>query len=398
MHVEIGSEASGPLRGIRVIDLSTIVSGPLCAQILGDLGADVIKVESPAGDTARYMGGQRAGDLTGFFAQMNRNKRSVVLDLKAPTGIEAFRRLASSADVLLENFRPDVMDRLGIGYEVLQTDNPRLLYAAINGFGSEGPYAEQPAYDMVIQALSGIAKTIGSADTPRLVMNLLADKTAALNAAYAVMAALFERERSGRGQRVEIRMLDAFGAFVHLDQIGAKAFGAPPGGSTAGELLFRAWQTRDGHVAVVIIEDHQWQALCRALDREDLVDDERFSSLFARIGHAAELLEVVSQEVCQRTTAELVRRAHAEGAPLAPIHDLEGFLDDPQVRHNEVVFELDQPGAGPVPVLANPAHYSRTPGGVRRAAPGLGEHTAEVLGEAGLSPAEIEALSRSSSG
>ena len=158
MHIEIGAAATGPLRDVRVIDLSTIVSGPLCAQILGDLGADVIKIESPIGDTTRYMGGQRKGDLTGFFAQMNRNKRSVVLDLKSEQGAAALRRMVARADVVLENFRPDVMDRLGLGYETLAKENPRLIYGAINGFGSDGPYAEQPAYDMVIQALSGFSK------------------------------------------------------------------------------------------------------------------------------------------------------------------------------------------------------------------------------------------------
>jgi len=389
MRVEIGSESTGPLKGVRVIDLSTIVSGPLCGQILGDLGADVIKIEGPIGDSARYMGGQRSGDVTGFFAQSNRNKRSVVLDLKTEPGARALRKLAASADVLVENFRPGVLDRLGVGYEALRKENPRLVYAAISGFGPDGPYVERPAYDMVIQAISGIAKTIGSAEEPRLVSNLLADKTAALNAAYAIGAALFARERTGEGQRIDIPMLDAFGSFLHLDAIGARAFGPPPEDRDTGNLLFHAWKTADGHVAVVIIEDRQFEAFCQIIGREDLLDDARFGSLMARMQNASALAEVMAEEIRKLPTDDIVERAGELGAPIAPVNDLESFLADAQVRSSGIVFELDHPGAGPVPVLRSAPRFSKTPSDVRRASPGLGAHTAEVLREVGLSEAEI---------
>jgi crotonobetainyl-CoA:carnitine CoA-transferase CaiB-like acyl-CoA transferase len=392
MRVEIGGAPTGPLSGVRVLDLSTIVSGPLCGQILGDLGADVVKIEAPGGDSARYMGGLRSGDLTGYFAQMNRNKRSVVLDLKSPGGTDALRRLVVGADVLLENFRPDVMGRLGLDDESLRGLNPRLVYASISGFGSEGPYAAQPAYDMVIQALSGIAKTIGSPEAPRLVSNLLADKTAALNAAFAIASALFARERSGVGQRIDIPMLDAFAAFLHIDAIGSTAFGEPPAGPAVGDLLFRAWETRDGHVVALVIEDRQWAAFCRVIEREDMIGDPRFSTLMARMQHAGALIELMSTEISNWTTAEIVARAHAEGTPLAPVHDLADFRADPQVTHSGIVFEQDHPGAGPVPLLRSAPRFSETPSDVRRTAPGLGQHTTEVLTEAGLTQAEIEAL------
>ncbi|MEM9175498.1 MAG: CaiB/BaiF CoA-transferase family protein [Myxococcota bacterium] len=394
MPIDLGGPATGPFAGLRVIDLSTIVSGPLCGQILGDLGADVIKVETPTGDSSRAMGGERRGDFTGFYAQMNRNKRSVVLDLKTEAGVAAFQRLAKTADVVLENFRPGVMDRLGIGYEALREANPRLVYGAISGFGELGPYAAQPAYDMVIQALSGIAEMIGEPGAPKLVGNLLADKTAGLSAAYAMAAALFARERTGEGQRVDLPMFDAFSSFLHLDRIGADAFGASPAAdmSAVADLLFRPWETADGKVVVLMIEDHQWQAVCRVVGRPEMGDDPRFRTIVDRFVHAADLISILSEALGKRTTAEIVAGAHAEGTPLAPIHDLESFRADPQVEASGIVFPLEHAGVGPIPSLRQPARFSRTPANVRRASPALGEHTEEVLREAGLSEDEIAAL------
>ena len=393
MPIAFGGEATGPFAGIRVVDLSTIVSGPLCGQILGDLGADVIKIETPVGDSSRYMGGDRKGDFTGFFAQMNRNKRSVVLDLKTEAGVGAFKRLAKTADVVLENFRPGVMDRLGIGYEVLRAENPRLVYGAISGFGDLGPYAAQPAYDMVIQALSGIAEMIGEPGAPKLVGNLLADKTAGLSAGYAIAAALFSRERSGQGQRVDLPMFDAFSAFLHLDRIGADAFGAPAAdASSVGDLLFKPWETLDGKVVVLMIEDHQWQAVCRIIGRPEMGEDARFRTIVDRFVHARELIDFLSEEIGKRTTAEMVAGAHAEGTPLAPIHDQAGFLADPQVQASGIVFPLEHEEVGPIPSLRQPARFSETPANVRCASPALGQHTEEVLTEAGLSVDEIAKL------
>jgi crotonobetainyl-CoA:carnitine CoA-transferase CaiB-like acyl-CoA transferase len=390
MKVDIGGEAGGPLAGIKVVDLSTIVSGPLCAQALGDFGADVVKVESPpVGDTARFLGGIQKAGMTGFFAQFNRNKRSVKLDLKSDEGREALLKLVDAADVLVENYRPKVMQRLGLGYETLAERNPRLVYVAINGFGSEGPYAERPAYDMVIQALSGFAKELGSTESPKLISNLVADKTSGLTALSAVLAALFARERTGVGQRVEVPMLDAFSSFVLADSFGAQIFGPPPEDPSIAENLYRAWPTKDGHVAIIIIEDHQFQALCRALGRDDVAEDPKYATLMDRIGHAQEMFAIFAEEIPKHTTAELVARAAAEGAPIGPVNGLDELLADPQAVANSIVVKLPHPEAGEIAVLRSAPRFGKTPSDVRLPPPMLGEHTEEVLREAGVDDAAI---------
>jgi len=392
MRVELGADATGPLAGMRVLDLSTIVSGPVCAQILGDLGADVIKVETGAGDTARYLGGIRKADMTGFFAQFNRNKRSVLLDLKQDAPREAFLKLAATADVVVENFRPGVTDRLGVGYERLRQDNPRLVYVAISGYGPDGPYAGQPAYDMIIQAMSGFAKMLGSEEEPKLIRNVVADKTSGLTAAWATLAALLARERGGEGQRIDVPMLDAFASFVLPDEFGPRSFGEPPEGPVAAELLYRAWPTADGRIAVVIIEDRQFQGLCKVIDRPDLAGDERYANIIGRIMNAAELFAALEEGLRKLPTAELVERAHRENVPLASVNDLDEFLHDPQVIANETVLAIPHEEAGDIRVLRSAPRFSRTPSDVRRPPPMLGEHTEEVLREAGLDDEAIATL------
>ena len=398
MRVAYGSESTGPLRGVRVLDLSTIVSGPFCAQILGDLGAEVVKIETPAGDSTRVMG-ERRGSVTGLFAQLNRNKRSVVLDLKRDDAKRAFLRLAAKADVVLENFRPGVMERLGLGYERLAQDNPRLVYVAISGFGPDGPDAHQPAYDMVIQARSGFARLLGGSGPPKLIPNLLADKTSGMTAAWSTLAALFSRERTGKGQRVDIPMLDAFASFLLPDVIGPRQFGEPPPPPpSVGDGLYRAWPTKDGHVAIVIIENRQFEAVMRVLGRDDVIKDPRFGSLISRIMNAPVLYELIAAEIGKFTNAELVAGARKFAAPIGVINDLSGFMADEQAVANGVLVELPDAQAGALHVLRSPPRYSATPTDVRHGVPQLGEHSAEVLREAGFSDAEIGALAGGGAG
>jgi crotonobetainyl-CoA:carnitine CoA-transferase CaiB-like acyl-CoA transferase len=399
MEVEIGGDPRGPLVGMRVVDLSTVVSGPLCGQILADLGAEVVKVETPRGDTTRMMGPPFRVGLTSIFSQFNRNKRGIVLDLKQAEAVEVVRRLASAADVVIENWRPGVADRLGIGYEALSRLNPKLVYVAISGFGPEGPYAGYPAYDTVIQGLSGFMQVQGDEKEPRLVRGIAADKTTGITAAWAVLAALLARERgSGRGQRVDVPMLDAYAAFALADTLGPEAFlpvEETPRGMPSGAELHRTWKTADGHVVMMVIEDDQFHGICRALARDDLIDDPRCANLVTRIAHARELFGELEGEIAKWPTAELVERARRFGAPVAPANGLRDFFEDPQVRANRTVFEVEHERAGTLRQLRNPARFTEPPLSLRRHPPELGQHTDEVLREAGFSDEELRTLRES---
>ncbi len=389
------SGRSGPLAGIRVLDLTSVVSGPMCTQALGDLGADVIKLESPSGDQTRYSGAPFREPLySAMHTQMNRNKRSLVVDLKIDAGRDLVLGVIDRFDVLVENFRPGVMDRLGLGHAALSERHPGLVYASINGFGSDGPYANLPAYDQLVQGLVGVMPAQGGDGPPKPVQGPIADKTSALTAVAGILAALFARERDpeGRGQRVEIAMLDAYAAFALPDPMTPRAFPPHIEESRMSEAFFRAWETADGHVVGLIIQDHQFAALCRVIDRLDLVTDPRFQAMGTRLSNYPELVGILGAEVRKWPSGEFVARAREEGATFGPVNDVEAFLEDPQVQHRGTVRVMQDDRWGPVRYLAPPWNFSHTPASIERHAPRLAEHSDEVLRELGLEPAMIVAL------
>lgn len=394
MKISLGSgdAGSGPLAGIRVLDLSAVVSGPLCGQVLGDLGADVLKVEAPLGDATRRLGLPDESGYTGWFVNFNRNKRGVCVDLKTEEGSAVVRRLARDADVLIENYRPGVAERLGVGYETLAAENPGLIYVSITGFGPDGPYRDRPAYDSVIQGYAGFMPTQGADAEPTLVRSIAADKASGMTATYAVLAALFAREKNGgRGQRVDIPMLDSWVAYILPDVFLDRVYADRPEPGPAPNI-HRTWETKDGHVVMMLIEDHQFHAICRTLDREELIEDPRCKSTIDRFMNADTLFPEVEAELKKWSTAELVERAATYGAPLAPANGIPDMMSDPQALHSKIVMNVKHDKAGTLRYLRNPVRFSETPTSFRAHPPSLGEHNETVLREAGYSDEEIAAL------
>ena len=373
---------AGALEGIRVVDLTAMFNGPLATMILGDQGADVIKVEPPkTGDIIRQFGLQRAG-IGPIFQAVNRNKRSVVLDLRSDRGREVLLELADSADVLVQNFRPGVMERLGLGADTLRARNPALIYVSINAYGEEGPMAKRPAFDSLIQAVSGMASSQGD-EEPSLIRNSLCDKLTGLQVSQAITAALFARERGAGGQHLRISMLDASISFLWVDAMQLHTYlGEEP--QERRRPYARALPTRDGaHVLISTITDAQHVGACRALGLPELITDERFANLTERSQHMHELLALFSERTREIDSAEVCARLEAEDAPHATVTPLADVPHLPQVIANDTLTEFEHPHCGALR-LPNPVErFETTPSTIRSLAPLLGEHTDEVLGELG---------------
>jgi len=379
----------GPLAGLRVVDLTINVLGPVCTQLLGDMGADVIKVEPPDGDQNRMNGPSRHTGMAVFYLIMNRNKRSVVLDLKQPECLEALFRIIETADVLVHSMRPSAAERLGIGYDAVRARNPKIVYAHAPGFRGDGPRWDEPAFDDVIQGMSGLA-ALNAVDPqhPRYFPTVVADKFCGYVLASSISMALLHRERTGQGQKVQVPMFETlvqFNLFEHLWE-GSLGHGAETMGYTRMFSPFRRpYKTRDGHICVLAVNDQQWKRLLTAVGLPEVLDDPRFSTLTQRMRNISELYGMLAQQLEGRTSAEWNEILTAADVPHGPVNSLQDLLRDPYLKETNYFQEFEHPSEGKMVMTSIPVSFSESPGSYRRPPPRLGEHTEEVLASVGLS-------------
>lgn len=389
---------TGALAGVRVLDLTTVLMGPFATQLLGDMGADVIKVETPHGDTVRHIGPSRHPGMGPIFLHGNRSKRSLVLDLKQPAGREALLALAKDADALVYNIRPQAMARLGLTWEALAAVNPRLVYAGLFGYDQRGPYAAKPAYDDLIQALTALPALVeaAGADRPRYVPLAVADRYVATVAVGAITAALFHALKTGRGQRVDVPMFETMAQVVLGDHMSGRTFEPPLGPSGYSRSLSRErmpYRTKDGYVCMLPYSDKQWSAFFAAVGRPDLPQgDPRFVDMASRTRHIDALYALVAQYVAQRSTAEWLALLDAADIPAMPMHSLDALIDDPHLAAIGFLQTVEHPSEGAVRSIGSPVQWSGTPSGAWRPAPRLGEHSVEVLEAAGYSREAVAQL------
>lgn len=388
-EVELGKPRTGPLTGVRVADFSAIFSGPIAGAMLADQGADVIKVEAFSGDLMRK-GYPQSGGMASAFTSMNRNKRGLSVNLQKPEGKAIATRLIQSADVVLENFRPGVMDRLGLGYEAFKEHNPKLVYASINGVGSIGPYANRRVYDAVIQAVSGFT-ALRVDGKPEMVNSLICDKVTSLTAAEAIVAALFRAERTGQGQRVEISMLDAALSFLWPDTMNNFTFlddGIEPVAPLDHSVFLH--ETKDGWIASMPVQESEFFGIFRSLDLPELVDDPRFQDAAARLKHRAELRALMDEAYPKFTTAVLCERFESEDVPYSRLNSRAEVIDDPQIKAMGALLNYQHPAAGRVRTPRPAAQFEQTPSNIYAHTPELGEHSAEILRELAYEQSQID--------
>jgi crotonobetainyl-CoA:carnitine CoA-transferase CaiB-like acyl-CoA transferase len=391
---------SSPLEGLRILDLTTVVMGPYATQVLADYGADVIKVESPTGDTTRQIPPMRHPDMGCQFLHLNRNKRSLLLDLKDPEAVAALVEVAATCDVFIANVRPAALARLGITYEALTARRPDLIWISLVGFGSNGPYAGQPAYDDLIQSLTAIPAMLVQAGSghPHYVPLSFNDRAVGLHAAIALLAAVRHRDRTGEGQFVEVPMLETMAQFTLGDHVGGHTFDppiGPPGYKRTLTPERHPYATLDGYVSAIIYTDRHWRSFLEMVGEPDrFASDPRVGSLLARTEHADELYREVGERLRQRPTSDWLAAFAAADIPAVPLHDLESALYDPHLVAAGFFQVSEHPTEGPIRELGVPTTWSASDIPKPAPAPSLGEHTAEILREAGIGDATIERLGR----
>lgn len=389
-----------PLQGIRVIDFSQILAGPFCTMLLADMGADVVKVEKPNGgdDTRRYGPPFIEGESAAFLT-LNRNKRSIVLDLKSEQGLGVVRRMLANADVMLHNFRPGVVERMGLGYADVSALNPAIVYCAVSGFGATGPYSQRAGFDLVAQGMSGLMSINGFPDAPPAKVGVpMADLNTGMFCAYGILTAYINRLATGKGQHVDASLLESGMAYTLYESATYFATGevAGPLGSAHRMIApYQAFATRDGYINIGAANQNNWERMCRAVGRDDLLDDARFASNPERMVNIQSLTPIMEETFRTQTTAHWVEILERAGVPCGPIYNIQQVYADPHVQSRDMAVELQHPKAGGIRNIGVAVKLSDTPGSVRTPAPLLGQHTDDVLAEFGYSDADIAALRQS---
>lgn len=394
------STSSGPLKGLRVIELAHIMAGPVCGMMLADMGADVIKVEKPTGDDSRRFVPPEIGGEAAAYMMMNRNKRGIALNLKDPEALEVLRRLLAEADVVIENYRKGTMEKLGLSYEELAKVNPRLIYCEISGFGRTGPYADRGGFDLIAQGMAGLMSITGEAPgrPPVKVAAPISDINAGILAAMGVSAAYANVLQTGLGQKVDTSLFEAAIVQTYWQSAIAFATGKKPeplGSAHPLNAPYQAFQTSDGWINVGAANQSNWERFLGVIGAPELNDDARFASNADRIRNLPALVEILNGYLSQETTETWLDRMEKAALPAGPVNDILQMHADPQARARDMIVELDHPTAGRIETLGQPVKFSRTPGSVERASPRLGEHTREVLSELGFDSAKIDALIQS---
>ena len=385
--------AQGPLAGFKILDLSAVLSGPLATMWLADQGAEVFKVEPFQGDIVRIMGGGTDG-MTPSFLSANRGKKAIAVDLKTTAGVTMMKRIAAGVDVLVQNFRPGAIDRMGLGYDVINAINPGIVYCSISGFGDTGPYAHKRVYDPVIQSLSGLADIQRDRDTgrPRMIRTVIPDKTTAITAAQAITAGLLARVRTGKGQHIKLAMIDAMISLIWAEGMaGYTVVGnedkVPP--QLAPDLIY---PSQDGYITAGAVSNAEWEGMCRALEKPEWLDDERFNTPGGRVRNNTIRLQMTAEVIATRTTEHWLKVLDEHHVPCAPVLSRKELLTHEQIIANELIVTMDQPGLGKVRQPRPAARFSDTPARISGVAPKLGQHSRQIMAQFGFSESEIEEL------